>query len=155
VKEHQIEEFEDQYREPFKELSLEWLQKYASVEPEDEKLLKNPRKEIIEKGGHIFFGLIDGQLAGTVALMKESDATYELAKLAVTPKFQGLKLGNALMQHCLQFARSKNAKKIILYTSNRLIPAVSLYKKYNFKEVPFIHNKYIESDLKMELILEE
>jgi ribosomal protein S18 acetylase RimI-like enzyme len=151
----QIVEYQDQYHQAFKELSLEWLQKYASVEPEDELMLANPRKEILEKGGRIFFGLVEENVIGTVALIKVDQDTFELAKLAVTAPFQGLKIGDALVQHCLHIAKSQNAKKIILYTSDRLIPAVSLYKKYNFKEVPLIHNKYIESDLKMELHLGE
>jgi hypothetical protein len=51
----QILNFEDKYKKDLKRLSYEWLEKYVSVEPEDEKILNNPREVIVDKGGYIFF----------------------------------------------------------------------------------------------------
>ena len=39
-----IVEYEERYRDDFKRLSYEWLEKYVSVEPEDEKILNNPKE---------------------------------------------------------------------------------------------------------------
>lgn len=41
--------------------------------------------------------------------------------------------------------------KVILYTNHKLVPAICLYKKFGFCEVDIGCNKYIESDMKMEL----
>ena len=54
---------------------------------------------------------------------------------------------------CLYAAGQKSAKRIILYTNHILASAIVLYEKYDFKEIPLLNNKYIESDLKMELKL--
>jgi ribosomal protein S18 acetylase RimI-like enzyme len=79
--------------------------------------------------------------------------TYELAKLAVTERFQGLKIGNKLMEKCIEVANEEKAKEIILYTNHKLVSAIKLYEKYGFKHIPLTNNKYLESDLKMVLEL--
>ena len=147
-------EFEEKYHDDFKRLSYEWLEKYVSVEPEDERILNNPKEVILDSGGYIFLVKINEEIVGTVSLIKVDDVTYELAKLAVTQKCQGLGIGKMLMEHCLRIAKKENTKKIILYTNHKLISAIELYKKFKFIEVQLINNKYIESDLKMELYLQ-
>lgn len=145
--------FKDEYCNDLKRLSYEWLEKYVSVEPEDERILNNPKEVILNKGGHIFFAKCGEEIVGTVSLIKVNEDTYELAKLAVTEKFQGLKIGNQLMEKCIRVASQKNIKQIILYTNHKLVSAIKLYERYGFKYIPLINNKYIESDLKMILDL--
>lgn len=83
--------------------------------------------------------------------MIRSDNVFELAKLAVTERHKGKKIGNLLMQRCIAFAKEKGVDKVILYTNHKLVPAICLYKKFGFCEVDIGCNKYIESDMKMEL----
>ncbi|MFR3687572.1 MAG: GNAT family N-acetyltransferase [Enterococcus sp.] len=147
----QIIEWEDKYAEQFKRLSLEWLEKYVSVEPADLEIINNPHKSILEKGGMIFFALCDGLIVGTVAMIRQNDGSFELAKLAVTEGYKGLKLGNLLMEKSLEFASQRKATTVFLYTNRRLLPAINLYEKFGFKEIPIAQNKYIEADMKMEL----
>ncbi len=151
MKEIKIVEYEEKYHSDFKRLSYEWLEKYVSVEPEDEKILNNPKEVILSKGGFIFFAKYNEEIVGTASLIKVDEDIFELAKLAVTEKYQGLKIGKMLIEKCLYVAKQKNAKKVILFTNHILISAIELYKKFGFKEVPIVNNKYIESDLKMEL----
>ncbi|SCY56126.1 GNAT family N-acetyltransferase [Alkaliphilus peptidifermentans] len=148
-----IVEYEEKYHSDFKRLSYEWLEEYVSVEPEDEIILNNPKEVILDNGGFIFFAKFNEEIVGTVSLIRVDEYTFELAKLAVTKKYQGLKIGKKLMEKCLYVAKQKNAQKVILYTSHILTSAIELYKRFDFKEVPLINNKYIESDLKMELKL--
>lgn len=84
-------------------------------------------------------------------MLLHSEVVYELAKLAVTEKYKGLKIGNLLMEHCIQFARDNKAKKIILFTAKTLVAAVSLYHRHGFSEVMLADNKYQEADIRMEL----
>lgn len=151
VKEIKIVEYEEKYHSDLKRLSYEWLEKYVSVEPEDEKILNNPKEVILDKGGFIFFAKYNEEVVGTVSLIKVDENVFELAKLAVTEKYQGLKIGKMLMEKSLYVAKQNNAKKVILFTNHILISAIELYRKFGFKEVPIVKNKYIESDLKMEL----
>jgi ribosomal protein S18 acetylase RimI-like enzyme len=148
-----IVEYEDKYHDDLKRISYEWLKKYVSVEPEDERILNNPKEVILDKGGFVFFAKYGEEIIGTVSLIKVDENTFELAKLAVAEKYQGLKIGKMLMEKCLYVAKRKEANKIIIYTNNILVSAITLYKKFDFKEIPLLNNKYIESDLKMELEL--
>lgn len=145
--------YKDEYCDDLRRLSYEWLEKYVSVEPEDERILNNPKEVIIDNGGHIFFAKCEEEIVGTVSLIRVDENTYELAKLAVTERFQGLKIGNKLMEKCIQVANEEKIKLIILYTNHKLNSAIKLYEKYGFKHIPLTNNKYLESDLKMVLEL--
>jgi ribosomal protein S18 acetylase RimI-like enzyme len=86
-------------------------------------------------------------------MIKCDTDTFELAKLAVTEEFKGLKIASKLMERCIYFAKENGAKMIMLYTNQKLVPAIGLYKKYGFEEVALKHNKYLEADMKMKLTL--
>ena len=135
-----IVKWEDKFAKDYINLSIEWLEKYVSVEPGD------------LDGGMIWFAIIDNIPIGTVTMIK-TDNNYELAKLAVTERYKKMGVGNSLMQVAIKFAKENKAEKIYLYTNHNLTPAIYLYKKCGFIQIPLIDNKYIESDMKMELYL--
>ncbi|WZL72453.1 GNAT family N-acetyltransferase [Clostridiaceae bacterium 35-E11] len=153
MKSIEIISFEDRYHEDFKTLSYEWLKKYGLLEPEDERILNNPKEVILNQGGHIFFAKYGEEVVGTVSLIKVDENTFEIAKFAVTETYQGLSIGKKLLEKCLQIAGDEKIQKIILYSNHALTSALALYKKFNFKEIPLDSRKYMESDLKMELNL--
>ncbi len=145
--------FKEEYAEHFKDLNIEWLEKYFYVEDHDREVLNNARTYIIDKGGYIFFALYKGEVAGTLALINEEEG-YELSKMAVSPKFQGLKIGQQLMQYSIHFARNKKWSKLLLYSNTILENAIYIYKKYGFEEVDLeTDNPYNRSDIKMVLKL--
>ncbi len=147
----QFIEYEEKYNNDFKRLSYEWLEKYALTEPEDVRILNNPKKLIIDRGGQILFAKYGSEIIGTISLIKVEEGVYELAKLGVTEKYQGFKIGGRLTENCLELAKEKNASKIILYSNKKLKVAIELYKKFGFKEIPIKNCKYVEADFKMEL----
>jgi DNA-binding MarR family transcriptional regulator/N-acetylglutamate synthase-like GNAT family acetyltransferase len=151
LKEVTVVNYEDKYKDDFKKLNEEWLKKYFSVEPEDEKILSSP-EEIIKNGGEIFFALYNNEIAGTCAAIKIDKKTFELAKMAVTEKFQGKQIGKKLALTVIGFAVSNNAKSIFLETSNKLTAALNLYKKLGFEQVPNDHpEKYQRCTIKMKM----
>jgi ribosomal protein S18 acetylase RimI-like enzyme len=150
----EIIEYRDELKEHVKSLNEEWLNKYFSVEPSDVIQLGDPQKEIIDKGGQIYYITVNGEIAGTVSLMKVNEDTYELAKMAVNEGFQGNKLGDKLMQFCIAKAQEMKIKKLILYSNTLLAPAIHLYKKYGFYEIPLNTGQYKRSNIKMEKIIE-
>ena len=91
-----IVDFTDQYKDDIKRLNYEWLEKYFAVEQVDVKSLSNPRKEIIEKGGHIFLAVLDQEVVGTASLLKITDKLFELGKMAVTGRTRVKKSGSTL-----------------------------------------------------------
>lgn len=144
--------FNKAYSEDFYALNIEWLKKHFYVEPFDEEVLSNPEKYIIDKGGFIFFVLINNKVIGTVALMPiQEKGTFELTKMAVSPEYHGNKIGQQLMQYCLDFAKEQQFKRLLLYSSTKLENAIYIYRKFGFVEVPLEENcTYARSDIKME-----
>ena len=53
----EIVPFQDKYSDYFYDLNYDWLNEYFYVEDYDEKVLRNCKEEIIDKGGHIFFAI--------------------------------------------------------------------------------------------------
>jgi N-acetylglutamate synthase-like GNAT family acetyltransferase len=145
--------FSAESKEPIKTLNKEWLQKYFKVEEQDEIVLSNPQEEIIDKGGLIFYAKYKGEIIGTVSLIKIDRDTFELSKMAVSDKAQGLGVGNQLLIHCLAVAEKNNIKKLILYSNRKLLPAIHLYEKFGFNEVPLGNVSYERADIKMEKIM--
>ncbi|ESU22670.1 gcn5-related n-acetyltransferase [Flavobacterium enshiense DK69] len=145
--------YQPHYKQSFIDLNTAWLEEYFYVEPHDLDVFENIEDVVLKPGGEIFFCLVDDEVAGTVAMQKVSDTVYEMAKLAVDKKFQGQKLSNLLIDACIDFAKSKKAEKIMLLSSTKLIPALSLYRKYNFKETPMDETDYDRADIQMELYL--
>lgn len=148
--------FEPRYARTFKDLNVAWLEKYFYVEPKDEILLKNCKEAIIDTGGYIFFALYNDTIAGCFSFIKVDESCYELGKMAVDKSYQGLKIGQDLMDFAISFAKGKSWKKLVLYSSTKLPTALHIYRKYGFvaveleKELP-----YARSDIKMELLLDK
>ncbi len=138
---------------PIKTLNLEWLKKYFKVEPKDEIVLSDPKGQIIDKGGMIFYAKYKDEIVGTVSLIKIDDTTFELSKMAVTDGVQGLGIGKKLVEHCLAFAKERNIQKLILYSNRKLEPAIHLYKKHGFVEIELENGIYERADIKMEKIV--
>ena len=149
-----IIDFEKQYTKDFYDLNVEWLKTFFYVEPFDEDVLSNPEKHIIDRGGYIFFARLNKQVVGTVALMPlGKDGLFELTKMAVSTNHRGYKIGQKLMQYCIDYAKSLGLPKLILYSNTKLENAIYIYRKYGFIEVPVEANSpYQRSDIKMELV---
>ncbi|CAM4106044.1 GNAT family N-acetyltransferase [Flavobacterium antarcticum] len=90
---------------PIKTLNYQWLEKYFKVEPTDVLSLSNPKAEIIDKGGFVFYAKMNGEIVGTASLLKKSDAVFEVGKMAVAEKVHGQKIGTLLLEHCIKFAK--------------------------------------------------
>ena len=145
--------FNQKYAKDFYNLNIEWLEKYFFVEKYDEKVLSNPRKYIVDAGGFIFFVKKEHKIIGTIALINQN-TFFELSKMAISPKHQGLKIGQQLMEYCIKFAKKQQWKSITLYSNRKLVPAINLYKKVGFIEVPLEKDVHYErANIKMMLTL--
>ena len=91
-----------------------------------------------------------------VAQTAEAIEVYELAKMAVSPNRQGEGLGQLLLQHCIEFARQRRGKQIILTTNDILKPALAVYHKLGFRDLPVNPDeRYERGNLAMVLDLAE
>lgn len=149
-------EYRPAFKKYFKSLNYEWLEEYFKVEIMDEKILSDPKGKIMTSGGAIFFACIDDNVVGTVALIKHRDGTLELAKMAVTKKFQGRGTGKKLMQTVIDRAKELGAAELYLQTNAKLKAANHLYRKYGFKKTnknPFDPSRYRRQTFVMKLDL--
>ena len=146
----EIIDFSEDQKEAIKTLNYEWLEKYFRVEKNDVISLSNPKEEIIDKGGFIFYAKLNDEIVGTASLLKKNETIFELGKMAVSEKAQGHKIGTLLLEYCLNFAKQKQIKTLILYSNTKLESAIHLYRKYGFSEVELEKGLYERADIKME-----
>jgi GNAT superfamily N-acetyltransferase len=77
-----------------------------------------------------------------------------LLKWLLLKKHRGKKIGEQLGKAAIDYAKKKQIKIIILESNTLLLPALNLYRKLGFVEVPgYISSKYSRSNIKMELKL--
>ncbi|MCZ6617406.1 MAG: GNAT family N-acetyltransferase [Gammaproteobacteria bacterium] len=149
----EVIEFRDELAGRFAALNYQWIERYFRVEAEDVKSLEDPRG-IIDGGGQIFFVLVDGDVAGTAAMLLHTPNVFELAKMAVKPEFQGRGLSRLLMEACVEFGRDRGASEIMLLTNDRLAPAVGLYESAGFVATEhYTDARYARGNLEMRLKL--
>jgi putative acetyltransferase len=137
----------------FKQLNLEWLDKYNLTESHDLMVLDDPQATILDRGGFIWLAFADDKVVGSAALMKEHEGEYELAKMAVTADYRGRGISKLLIEACLAKAKEIGAKKLLLFSNHQLQTALKLYEKYGFYHVAVEDSPFETADVKMELVL--
>lgn len=149
-----IIEFQEEYAADFYNLNIEWLEKYFYVEDYDREVLSKPEAHILSKGGIILFALVDNKAVGTAALINRSDEGYELSKMAVTPGYQGLNIGKKLIYASIYKAIELGTNRLFLDSNTLLEPAINLYKRVGFKEIPVPKDTpYERCNIRMEIKL--
>ena len=147
-------EFDPKYAKDFADLNYQWIEEAYGVEDHDHEVLDHPLEVIVEPGGQVFFVLAGGEVAGTVAMIPYEDDAFELTKMAVDPKFRGRGFGDRLMEACIEFARRRDRRRIILESNTKQVAAIPLYRKFGFKEIPLDPNsQYVRANIRMELLV--
>ena len=143
--------FEPRYRDDFKRLNIEWLEKYFYVEAIDDEVLSNPEDVILKPGGHIFLARYKGEIVGTSALIKAGRSRVELSKMAVTERCQGLGIGRRLLLAAIAKFKTMGAKQLFLESNSKLKPALTLYEAHGFRHAPRpkMASHYSRSDVYM------
>ena len=147
----EIIDYEPRYKEDFKRMNMEWISKYFEIEPLDLRQLNHPEEYIISNGGRIYFAKLENEIVGTVALKKVNDTVFELSKMGVSPNYQGKGIGKKLGQQLIEDARDLGCKLLFLESNQKLIPAINLYKKLGFIEVPIGNSPYSRADFRAEI----
>lgn len=146
--------YKPQFKQDFIDLNIDWLEEFFEVEPYDKKVLEDCEKEILAKGGFIFFVLLDAEVVGTFAYIKMNDQTFELSKMAVAKSHRGKGIGNLMMAFSIRFAEQHHWKNLVLYSSTTLDNSLHLYRKYGYMQIPLEPDcPYKRGDIKMELRL--
>lgn len=147
----QIVDFTPAFRQAFQDLNEAWINKYFELEEDDIQTLIHPEK-IIQNGGFIFVALKNEEAVGVCALRKMPAGSYELSKMAVTEKAQGLGIGRKLAEAAIAKAQQVQAKRIYLEGNTLLEASIRLYKKLGFKEILDQHSQYKRVNIIMEIV---
>jgi len=151
IKSVEIIHFEDEHAKDFYQLNRAWLEKYFYVEDIDHQILSEPRDKIIDPGGFILMARIKERVIGTAALIVAEDGLLELSKMAVDDDYQGLGIGEKLVNAAIQQYHATDFKGLFLESNRQLVPALNLYDKVGFveQESPHEHSHYSRADIYM------
>jgi DNA-binding MarR family transcriptional regulator/GNAT superfamily N-acetyltransferase len=77
----------------------------------------------------------EGEIVGSVFLVKRSKYIGQLRMLYVEPSARGMGIGGRLVSECIRFGKQVGYKKILLWTNSILYSARKIYEAQGFKMI--------------------
>ncbi len=138
----------------FRDINLEWIERFFAVEQKDRDVLGDPQKYILDPGGAILLACDGDEVLGVVALMVMDGGSVELAKMGVRPSAQGRGAGRMLVAAAIVHARAMGKSRVYIETNSKLGPALKLYREAGFQPLKQPQpSPYARADVQLELVL--
>ena len=143
--------YRDEWRGEFERLNREWIETWFTLEDADRETFRDPVGKILVPGGQIFFVIEGGEVQGTCAVLRHGRDVHEIAKMAVAPAARGRGHGDLLMEAAVAFSSAAGVRRIVIVSNTRLGPAIRLYQKHGFVQVPLdADQRYARADIRLE-----
>ena len=138
----------------FRDINLEWIERFFAVEAKDREVLGDPHKYVLRDGGAILFACEGDEPVGVVSLIVIGEGEVELAKMGVRPSAQGKGAGRMLVSAAVKKAREMGIRRIYIETNSVLGPALKLYRDAGFQPLKqSVPSPYARADVQLELFL--
>jgi len=118
-----------------------------------EKELEKLRSMYNDEDGGIILVTENSDYIACVALRRIDASSAELKRMYVRPGFQHKGIGQQLLDQAIELASRLKYSRIKLDTLNHMIPAMKLYKKNGFTEIPAYYHNPIASAVYFEKLL--
>jgi putative acetyltransferase len=143
--------YREEFKAAFEQLNRDWIETYFVLEEPDREVFSDPRAKILASGGEIFFVVDGDQVQGTCAVIRHNADDCEIAKMAVAPGARGRGFGDLLMERAIAYATDIGARRVIIVSNTVLEPAIRLYRKHGFVQVPLeTDGRYQRANIRLE-----
>jgi GNAT superfamily N-acetyltransferase len=133
----------------FRDINLDWIERFLAVEQKDRDVPDNPKNYILDRGGEILLALDGDEPVGVVALAVMGEGSVELAKMGVRPAAQGKGAG------AIAKARKMGMRRVHIETNSKLGSALRLYRDAGFQPLrETAPSPYARADVQLELFLD-
>lgn len=127
--------YQKKYEKDFVELNTAWVERFFTIEQADRDVLDHV-SDLLKNGAMVFFAVENSSVLATCMAMPLGNDTWEICKLAAAGQYTGKGAGSAVFKASMDYAIEHGAKKMTLISNRRLKPALHIYKKFGFHEVP-------------------
>jgi putative acetyltransferase len=103
--------------------------------------------------GRLLVARQDGEVAGCIALRPLDPGICEMKRLYVRPAFRGSGLGRMLIDRIIEEARSIGYRQMRLDSLPSMIPAIGLYRRLGFRDIPSYGKNPVDGAVFLELPL--
>lgn len=135
----QIQQLDNSYSDQLIDLILTIQQKEFNVPItiEDQPDLKQIEEFYMKPGGNFWGAFMDGELVGSIALVKFDEKAAAVRKMFVKKEFRGkeLNIAQELLEVLISFCRQNGIDSIYLGTVNILKAAMRFYERNHFVQV--------------------
>ena len=131
----EIVEYQEKYKQAFIDLNTQWVERFFTMEDTDREVLDHV-EDFLKEGGMIYFAVEGGTVLATCMAAPLGDGVWEILKLAASGQYTGTGAGSAVFKASMDYAIAHGAEKLTLISNSRLKPALHIYRKFGFREVP-------------------
>lgn len=102
---------------------------------EEQPDLLNIKQSYQDAGGEFWLAMSAGEVIGTIGLMMKPDKCAIMKKFFVKKEFRSQKIGLALYNRLIEYAKEKHVEHIILDTPSVAAASHRFYEKAGFRKI--------------------